>query len=84
MESKLFTPASIGPLTLRDRTIRSAAFEGMCEDNSPTQQLLDYHESVARGGVGITTIAYVSAARSGFSFPRQLWLRSEIEKLERL
>ncbi len=27
IDSKLFTPASIGPLTLRNRTIRSAAFD---------------------------------------------------------
>ena len=27
MESKLFTPVTFGPLTLRNRTIRSAAFE---------------------------------------------------------
>lgn len=30
MESKLFTPVTFGPLTLRNRTIRSAAFESMC------------------------------------------------------
>ena len=29
MESKLFTPVTFGPLTLRNRTIRSAAFESM-------------------------------------------------------
>lgn len=28
MDSKLFTPAKIGPLTLRNRTIRAAAFPG--------------------------------------------------------
>ena len=28
--SKLFTPVTFGPLTLRNRTIRSAAFESMC------------------------------------------------------
>ena len=77
-ESLLFTPAQLGPITLRNRTIRSAAFEGMCENNSPTQQLKDYHTSVARGGIGMTTIAYSAVTRSGLSFPRQLWMRQEI------
>ena len=53
MESKLFTPVTFGPLTLRNRTIRSAAFESMCPGNAPSQMLLDYHRSVAAGGVGI-------------------------------
>ena len=75
---KLFTPASIGPVTLRNRTIRSAAFEGMGKDNNPTQQLKDYHVSVAKGGVGMTTIAYAGICRSALSFDSQLWLRKEI------
>ena len=77
-ESLLFTPASIGPLTLRNRTIRAAAFEGMCEGNSPTDLLYDYHRSVAAGGIGMTTLAYASVTRNGLSFPHQLWLRPEI------
>lgn len=47
MESKLFTPVTFGPLTLRNRTIRSAAFESMCPGNAPSDMLLDYHRSVA-------------------------------------
>ena len=78
MASKLFTPAHIGPLTLRNRTIRSAAFENMCPDHRPSQMLADYHLSVARGGVGMTTIAYASVNRSGLSFDNQLWMRPEI------
>lgn len=76
--SKLFTEASIGPITLRNRTIRSAAFESMCPGNAPSQQLLDYHRSVAAGGVGMTTVAYAAVAQSGLSFDSQLWMRKEI------
>ncbi|MEF9923568.1 MAG: NADH:flavin oxidoreductase [Muribaculaceae bacterium] len=74
----LFTPANIGPVTLRNRAIRSAAFEGMCENNSPSQMLYDYHTSVARGGVGMTTVAYAAVSHNGLSFPRQLWMRPDI------
>lgn len=74
----LFTPAKIGPVTLRNRTIRSAAFEGMCPGNRPSQMLKDYHVSVARGGVGMTTLAYCAVDRSGVSFPTQMWMRPEI------
>ena len=78
MKSKLFTPVTFGPLTLRNRTIRSAAFESMCPGNVPSQQLLDYHRSVAAGGIGMTTVAYAAVCRSGLSFDRQLWMRPEI------
>ncbi len=77
-ESKLFTPYQMGPVTLRNRTIRSAAFESMGKDFGPTKALKDYHVSVARGGVGMTTLAYASINRSGISFNSQLWLRDEI------
>lgn len=75
---KLFTPAKLGPIELRNRTIRSAAFEGMGRDNGPTDMLRDYHLSVARGGVGMTTLAYAGICRSALSFDSQLWLRPEI------
>ena len=78
MTSILFTPGKIGPLTIRNRTIRSAAFESMCPGNSPSQELLDYHKSVAVGGVGMTTVAYAAVTQSGLSFDRQLWMRPEI------
>lgn len=74
----LFTPYKIGPVELRNRTIRSAAFEGMATDNSPSQMLRDYHVSVARGGVGMTTLAYASVCPSGLSFKSQLLMRPEI------
>ena len=78
IDSIIFTPCKIGPIELRNRTIRSAAFENMCKDNRPSQQLFDYHTAVARGGVGMTTVAYASVNRSGVSFNGQLWMREEI------
>ena len=74
----LFTSGQIGPITIRNRSIRSAAFEGMCSNNSPSQKLLEYHRSVAAGGIGMTTVAYAAVSRGGLSFPHQLWLRKEV------
>lgn len=79
MESKLFTPYQLGPITLRNRTVRSAAFENMCPGNKPSQKLFDYHTSVARGGVGMTTVAYCAVDRSGVSFDGQLYVHDEIK-----
>lgn len=76
--SKLFTEYKLGPVTLRNRVIRSAAFESMGKDFAPTQMLKDYHVSVARGGVGMTTLAYAAVNRGAISFNSQLWLRDEI------
>jgi 2,4-dienoyl-CoA reductase-like NADH-dependent reductase (Old Yellow Enzyme family) len=78
IDSPIFTSVTIGPVTLRNRVIRSAAFENMAYGNSPSQDLYDYHVAVARGGVGMTTLAYASVNRSGLSFDGQLWMRPEI------
>ena len=78
MQNKIFEDAHIGPLTLRNRTIRSAAFESMCPGHLPSQMLYDYHTDVARGGVGMTTVAYAAVTESGLSFDRQLVMRKDI------
>lgn len=77
MESILFTPSKLGPVTLRNRSIRSAAFEGMCPGNRVSRQLIDYHTSVAAGGIGMTTVAYAAVSESGLSFHHQLLLKKK-------
>jgi 2,4-dienoyl-CoA reductase-like NADH-dependent reductase (Old Yellow Enzyme family) len=74
----LFSEGFLGPVKLRNRTIRAAAFEGMSAGNGVTQELIDYHTAVAKGGVGLTTVAYAAVSKSGISFPHQLWIREEI------
>ena len=76
--SKIFTPYRLGPVELRNRTVRSAAFEAMCPGNRPSQELFDYHTSVARGGIGMTTVAYAAVCRSGVSFDTQLCISDEL------
>ena len=78
VNSPIFTPCQIGPITLRNRVIRSAAFENMAHGNRPSDDLLRYHTAVARGGVGMTTVAYAAVNQSGLSFEGQLWMREEI------
>ncbi len=73
----LFSPFKLGPVTLRNRTIRAAAFEGMCPNNLPSNQLTAYHKAVAAGGIGMTTVAYAATERSGLSFPHQLLLNED-------
>lgn len=63
---------------MRNRTIRAAAFEGMCPEHRPTAELVAYHREVAEGGVGMTTVAYAAVEQSGLSFPHQLWMRPEV------
>ncbi|MDR1758580.1 MAG: NADH:flavin oxidoreductase [Bacteroidales bacterium] len=76
--SVIFTPCKIGPVTLRNRTIRSAAFENMATHHNPSPALFNYHVSVSKGGVGMTTLAYASVNRSGLSFDGQLWMREDV------
>lgn len=77
-DSILFTPFKLGPLTLRNRVIRASAFESMGKDFGPTEDLKNYHVSVARGGVAMTNLAYAAVNRGAISFNSQLWLRDEI------
>ncbi|MEI7501199.1 MAG: NADH:flavin oxidoreductase [Bacteroidota bacterium] len=85
MKNVLFTEAKLGPVLLRNRSIRSAAFEGMCPGNKISDDLINYHSAVAAGGIGMTTVAYASVSRSGLSFPHQLFItREEIPAMRRL
>jgi 2,4-dienoyl-CoA reductase-like NADH-dependent reductase (Old Yellow Enzyme family) len=73
-----FDPLRIGPVILRNRFIRSAAFEGMSAGHTVTPELIAYHSAVAEGGVGMSTVAYAAVSKSGLSFAHQLWLRKEM------
>ena len=73
-----FEPVTIGPLTLRNRFIKSGANEAMCLDGRPTAALVKHHRDLARGGVGMTTVAYMAVAPEGRTLPNQIWIRPGI------
>ena len=72
MTPDLFAPARLGPVTLRNRTVKAATFEGRTPAGEVTDELIDYHLAVARGGVGLTTVAYLSVAPEGRTHREQI------------
>ena len=63
--STVFEPARLGPLTLRNRIIKAATFEGVMPKGAVTDKLVDFHAEVARGGTALTTVAYCSVSPAG-------------------
>ncbi|CAN5215292.1 NADH:flavin oxidoreductase [soil metagenome] len=61
----VFAPAQLGPIRLRNRTVKAATFEGRTPNGQVSAELIDYHLAPARGGVGLTTVAYLAVAPEG-------------------
>ncbi len=75
---KAYTPLTIGPITLRNRFIKSAANEAMSIKGVPTKALVKHHSDLAEGGVGMTTVAYMAVTKRGRTLPDQIWMRGDI------
>jgi 2,4-dienoyl-CoA reductase-like NADH-dependent reductase (Old Yellow Enzyme family) len=65
MTSPAFSPGRLGPLTLRNRFVKAATFEGATPHGEVTDRLVEFHRAVAAGGVGMTTVAYCAVAVDG-------------------
>ncbi len=73
----VFGPARLGPVSLRNRVIKAATFEGMTPEALVTDDLVEYHLRVARGGVGMTTVAYLAVSPEGRTDRHQIYLREK-------
>ena len=73
-----FSPIRVGPLTLRNRFIKSATNEGMARGGVPSRMLVKHHADIAAGGVGMTTVAYCAVSADGRTFEDQLRLEPRI------
>jgi 2,4-dienoyl-CoA reductase-like NADH-dependent reductase (Old Yellow Enzyme family) len=69
-----FAPAQLGPVTLRNRIIKAATFEGRTPRRVVTPELIEFHRRFAAGGVGMSTVAYCAVTRAGSTDGHQITL----------
>jgi 2,4-dienoyl-CoA reductase-like NADH-dependent reductase (Old Yellow Enzyme family) len=66
-----FSPVNIGPITLRNRFIKSATNEGMAKGGIVSKGLAQFHERVSEGGAALSTVAYCATSMDGRTFVDQ-------------
>ena len=71
-----FLPKKLGSssLSLKNRFIKSATYEGMYKDGTPTQKLINHHVDLAKGGVAMTTVAYGAVSAEARTFEDQMFI----------
>jgi 2,4-dienoyl-CoA reductase-like NADH-dependent reductase (Old Yellow Enzyme family) len=62
---RVFSPVRLGPITLKNHTIKAATFEGAAPKGVVTDQLIEFHRRTAAGGVAMTTVAYLAVSPEG-------------------
>jgi 2,4-dienoyl-CoA reductase-like NADH-dependent reductase (Old Yellow Enzyme family) len=70
-------PATLGPVRLRNRVLKAATFEGRTPDALVSDDLVEFHAGFARGGIGMTTVAYLAVAPEGRTHREQIFVRDE-------
>lgn len=72
-----FAPARLGPIELRNRIIKAATFEGMTANQTVSDRLIKFHRTMARGGVGMTTMAFSAVSTEGAATPNELVVQDD-------
>ncbi len=66
------TPLGSGGTFLKNVFIKAATYEGMFEKGQPSKQLIDHHVTLAKGGVGLSTVSYGAVSEKGKTFKEQM------------
>ena len=81
---RCFSEASINGLTLRNRLIKAATFEGKSPGGVPSEALVGFHQRIGQGGIGMTTVAYCAAEADGRIHENMMYMHEGIRpELER-
>ncbi len=74
----LFDQTTLNGMPLRNRLVRSATWEGMCDDaGAPTEKLNACYQALARGGVGLIISGYTYVRVDGKQLPRKMGLDND-------
>jgi len=69
----IFEPATIGGISLKNRIVRSATWEGMCDPRgAPTERLVSLYETLAEEGVGLILTGYAYVLPEGKQAPGKM------------
>lgn len=75
---KLFERTTINGMTLDNRFVRSATWEGMCErDGRPTPKLASCYRELAAGGVGLIITGYAFVRPDGKQLPGKMGIHTD-------
>lgn len=77
---KCFAPAPLNGLQLRNRFIKAGTFEGMTPKGQPTGALRAFHERIAAGGIGMTTLGYCATEADGRLNENMLYMHEGIRQ----
>lgn len=70
---QVFDETRINGMTLANRLVRSATWEGMCEeDGRPMPKLAIYYANLAKGGIGLIITGYTFIRPDGKQLPGQM------------
>ncbi len=75
--ARLFAPARLGPVEVRNRVVKCATYETRGRAGLVTDELIAWHRTFTRGGVGMTTLAYCAVSPDGRTFPDQILVGDE-------
>jgi 2,4-dienoyl-CoA reductase-like NADH-dependent reductase (Old Yellow Enzyme family) len=74
----LFEKTAINGMTMRNRMVRSATWEGMCEqDGRPTEKLINCYRDLAQGGIGLIISGYTFVRPDGKQFPGKMGIHTD-------
>lgn len=83
--ARCFSEARMNGLTLRNRLIKAATFEGKSPGGVPSPELARFHERMGEGGIGMTTLAYCAAEADGRIHEDMMYMhegiRSDLEAM---